>query len=62
VKQGGRMVYATCSLFPSENELQVRRFLTENASFRLVEEKWLTPGRDGTDGFYMALIERTHPE
>jgi len=36
VKRGGRLVYATCSLLPAENESQVRRFLAANPDFRLV--------------------------
>ena len=36
MKCRGRLVYATCSLLPAENELQVRRFLAENPDFRLV--------------------------
>lgn len=33
VKPGGRLVYATCSLFPEENEDQVERFLQEHTDF-----------------------------
>lgn len=35
VKPGGRLVYATCSLLPEENEQQVMRFLEENPDFSL---------------------------
>src|SRR5690606_36299000 len=35
VKPGGRLVYATCSLLPEENEQQVMRFLAENPDFSL---------------------------
>ena len=35
VKPGGRLVYATCSLLPEENEQQVQSFLQENPAFRL---------------------------
>lgn len=58
VKKGGLMVYATCSIFPSENEKQVEAFLKENPEFRLVRDRHLSPATNGTDGFYMALIER----
>lgn len=33
VKPGGELIYITCSLFPEENEQQVRRFLAEDSSF-----------------------------
>lgn len=57
LKKGGKMVYATCSILPSENGEQVRQFLAENTEFALVEEENIMPS-DGYDGFYMALIER----
>ena len=57
LKKGGKMVYATCSILPSENGEQVRKFLAENAEFTLVKEENIMPS-DGYDGFYMALIER----
>jgi 16S rRNA (cytosine967-C5)-methyltransferase len=36
VKPGGRLVYATCSILPDENERQVERFLAANAEFAVV--------------------------
>ena len=57
LKKGGKMVYATCSILPSENGEQIRKFLAKNAEFVLVKEENIMPS-DGYDGFYMALIER----
>jgi len=57
LKKGGKMVYATCSILPSENGEQIRKFLAENTEFALVKEENIMPS-DGYDGFYMALIER----
>ena len=57
LKKGGKMVYATCSILPSENGEQIRKFLAKNAEFALVKEENIMPS-DGYDGFYMALIER----
>ena len=57
LKKGGKMVYATCSILPSENGEQVRKFLSENTEFALIKEENIMPS-DGYDGFYMALIER----
>jgi tRNA/rRNA cytosine-C5-methylase len=57
LKKGGKMVYATCSILPSENGEQVRKFLAENTEFTLVKEENIMPS-DSYDGFYMALIER----
>ncbi|MBN1390938.1 MAG: RsmB/NOP family class I SAM-dependent RNA methyltransferase [Candidatus Thermoplasmatota archaeon] len=59
LKPGGKMVYATCSILPSEGEEQVRWFLGEkNPGFELVSERRLRPDKEGFDGFYMALLER----
>jgi 16S rRNA (cytosine967-C5)-methyltransferase len=42
VKPGGRMVYATCSLFPAENEDRVNAFLAAHPEFEAVpvQEAW----------------------
>ncbi len=60
VKPDGMMVYATCSILPSENENQVQEFLKSEAgaTFELVEEQSLLAHRDGFDGFYMALMKK----
>ena len=60
VKPGGKMVYATCSVLPSENEQQVKHFLETEAgkNFNFVKEKKILAHQSGFDGFYMALLER----
>ena len=58
LRPGGLMVYATCSILPSENEEQVQRFLAENKDYKLLEERKISPANDGSDGFYMALLEK----
>jgi len=75
VRIGGRLVYATCSMLTEENEAQVTAFLSRHADFALVPatQAWtlpdpppcdggylvLTPARNGTDGFFGAVLERT---
>lgn len=60
LKKGGKMVYATCSILPSENEKQVDNFLTseEGKEFTLVKDKKVLAHTSGFDGFYMALLEK----
>ena len=60
VKDGGKLVYATCSIFPSENELQIESFLKKNTGFKLVKENKISPEKTGFDGFYMALMEKVN--
>ena len=57
LKKGGKMVYATCSILPSENNEQVETFLKNNEGYTLIKEEKVMPS-SGFDGFYMALIER----
>ena len=58
VKVNGKLVYATCSILPSENEQQVKYFLKNNANFAIIKDHKVSPFKTGYDGFYMALLER----
>jgi 16S rRNA (cytosine967-C5)-methyltransferase len=60
VKAGGSLVYATCSILPSENGKQVRAFLSSEAGegFELTEEYTLWPSVTGFDGFYVGQMLR----
>ena len=57
LKPGGLMVYATCSILPSENQNQVKVFLEKNKNFEFIEDRKILPS-EGFDGFYMAAIKR----
>ncbi len=58
VKDGGKLVYATCSVLPSENQDQVKAFLKTNSDFKLISDKKVLSSESGYDGFYMALLEK----
>ncbi len=60
VKPGGKMVYATCSILPSENFLQVEAFLKNHPEFIMEQEKRLYPSQTGFDGFYMARLVKAN--
>ena len=60
VKAGGKLVYATCSVLPSENRRQVDTFLSseQGKDFTFIKEKNVFAHKSGFDGFYMALLEK----
>jgi 16S rRNA (cytosine967-C5)-methyltransferase len=75
VKPGGRLVYATCSVLPDENEAVVGAFLAAHPAFTQSDAAaelaragirldtgqalQLLPHRHGCDGFYAAVLTRT---
>lgn len=72
VKSGGRLVYATCSLFHEENEGQIEKFLNDHPEYSVmpIDQAWdfgaqppcagpylrLSPAAHGTDGFFTAVL------
>jgi 16S rRNA (cytosine967-C5)-methyltransferase len=55
LKPGGRLVYATCSILPSENRAAIDKLL-EKGGFTLLEERPVSPAATGFDGFYAASL------
>ena len=70
VKDGGVLIYSTCTIFPEENEQNVARFLASHPEFSPEDFSFggicskdgmltLTPDEHGTDGFFIAkLVKR----
>jgi 16S rRNA (cytosine967-C5)-methyltransferase len=60
LKPGGIMVYATCSILPSENQDQVAKFLASESgqNFELLSEQRVLAQESGFDGFYIAKIQK----
>ncbi|MEH6825993.1 MAG: 16S rRNA (cytosine(967)-C(5))-methyltransferase RsmB [Motiliproteus sp.] len=69
LKPGGRLVYATCSVLPQENEQVISAFLAQqhDASEHPIDANWgapraagrqLFPQPGGHDGFYYASLQK----
>ncbi|MCX7552879.1 16S rRNA (cytosine(967)-C(5))-methyltransferase RsmB [Marinicella sp. S1101] len=70
LKVGGHILYVTCSVFRSENERQIKKFLKNNNNFTTVPMditaaepcafgQQIITGTDNMDGFYYCLMSRT---
>lgn len=57
LKPGGRLLYATCSVFPEENSEQITRFLARQPGARRCHEEQILPAADH-DGFFYSLLEK----
>jgi 16S rRNA (cytosine967-C5)-methyltransferase len=57
---GGKLVYATCSILPGENEDRVTAFLKAHPMFQRVRPDFhASPAATASDGFYAAFLKRT---
>ncbi len=58
LEPGGRLLYATCSLWREENEEVIQAFLEGHPEAKLLSQERLAPHTHGTTGFYLAVVER----
>ena len=59
LKNGGKLVYSTCTIHPDENFNQIKNFLQLKPEFLLENEKQIWPGEaNNGDGFYIAVINK----
>ena len=56
VKNGGILVYSTCTLKNAENKSQISAFLDKHGGFDVEYNNEFMPHIDGTDGFYCAIL------
>lgn len=67
--RGGRLVYATCSIMPEENELQISEFIKEQTDCKIYHPSldWgcttphgyqILPGQTNMDGFFYSVLEK----
>ena len=58
VKPGGKLIYVTCSILPSENEKQTKDFIAAHPEFTITQEKRLNCESNGGDGFYFCEMTK----
>jgi 16S rRNA (cytosine967-C5)-methyltransferase len=62
---GGKLLYATCSVFPDENDAVLAAFAARRGDARRLDVPGLTGGQllpdDDRDGFFYALLEKVQP-
>lgn len=56
LKPGGTITYATCSLFPIENQEQVKKFLAEHRDFVLIDEIQIQPASFSGEGYFVSNL------
>lgn len=62
VKIGGRLVYATCSLFTQENDDQIKQFLEKYPNYSVLDlsQNWAIEGESPISGPYLRLNPKDH--
>lgn len=69
LKPGGVLLYATCSILPDENDLQIQDFLESKPDASLIplavqdnmhsKGRQILPNEDAMDGFYYAKLQKS---
>lgn len=58
VKEGGFLLYSTCTINKKENGELTKVFLAHHTEYEMIEERQLLPCIDDTDGFYICKMRR----
>jgi 16S rRNA (cytosine967-C5)-methyltransferase len=59
VRPGGRLVYSVCTVSPQEGPGQLDAFLADHPHMVERSRRQTLPHRDGTDGLFIAALERS---
>jgi 16S rRNA (cytosine967-C5)-methyltransferase len=64
LKNGGYLLYSTCTINKDENELQIVNFLKQYKNMKIIPIKgvdfhYTNPQMDSCDGFFMCLLKKT---
>lgn len=59
VRDGGTLVYSTCTLLKDENEDRIKKFLKEHRDYKIEEQHTYLPDDKGCDGFFVAKMKRS---
>ena len=58
LKNGGNIVYSTCTINKKENEKQIQAFIKRHPDMKVIKEQTILPFEYHSDGFYMCLLEK----
>lgn len=58
LKKDGRLLYATCSILPIENDELIHAFCTQHSEAKILKTWQILPQQNGPDGFYYALLQK----
>ena len=58
LKNGGNIVYSTCTINKKENEKQIQKFLKRHPDMKIIREETILPYVYHSDGFYMCLLKK----
>jgi 16S rRNA (cytosine967-C5)-methyltransferase len=58
LREGGKLVYSTCTILPEENEGNLERFLKRFPEAEVERRETFYPDTHGTDGFFVSVIRK----
>ena len=62
LKDGGVLVYSTCTILPEENRVQIENILNEHNEYKKVSEEQILTTERGESGFYICKMVKEKNE